>query len=132
MWDLFISHASEDKDDVVRPLAQKLRDAGLMVWFDEQTLRLGDSLRRKIDEGLAESTFGVVVLSPHFFAKEWPTRELDELFSREEAGGKVILPVWHNVNRGDVARRSPLAASKLAVSTSRGLDVSRELGKVPH
>jgi len=122
MWDLFISHASEDKDVVVRPLAQKLGEAGLNVWFDEQTLRLGDSLRRKIDEGLAESTFGVVVLSPHFFAKEWPTRELDGLFSREEAGGKVILPVWHNVNQGDVARRSPLAASKLAVSTSRGLD----------
>lgn len=92
------------------------------MWFDEQTLRLGDSLSRKIDEGLAESTFGVVVLSPHFFAKEWPARELDGLFSREEAGGKVSLPVWHNVNHGDVARRSPLAASKLAVSTSRGLE----------
>jgi hypothetical protein len=122
MWDLFISHASEDKDDFVRPLAQKLTEAGLNIWFDEQTLRLGDSLRRKIDEGLAKSTFGIVVLSPYFFAKEWPARELDALFSREETGEKIILPIWHNVNYTEVARRSPLAASKLAVSASRGLD----------
>jgi hypothetical protein len=122
MWDLFISHASEDKDDIARPLALKLAAAGLKVWFDEQTLQLGDSLRRKIDEGLAESTFGVVVLSPSFLSKEWPTRELDGLFSREDEGSKVILPVWHKITRSELARWSPLAASKLAVSTSCGLD----------
>ena len=122
MWDIFISHASEDKSAVARPLAQLLSDAGLRVWFDEQTLLLGDSLRDKIDRGLAESKFGVVVISPHFFAKRWPTRELDALFAREDDGDKVILPVWHDIDRSDVAKYSPLAATKLAVSTSRGLD----------
>jgi hypothetical protein len=122
MWDLFISHASEDKDAVARPLAARLANAGLKVWFDEQTLRLGDSLSRKIDEGLSTSRFGVVVLSPSFFAKEWPKRELDALFSREVGGEKVILPVWHNVDHAAVSVRSPLAAAKLAVSTSQGLD----------
>lgn len=48
--DVFVSHASEDKEAVVRPLAQAIRDAALQVWFDEFELRIGDSLRRKIDK----------------------------------------------------------------------------------
>ena len=61
--DVFVSHASEDKDAVVRPLAHALRAAGLRVWFGEFALHIGDSLRRKVDRGLATSRFGVVVLS---------------------------------------------------------------------
>jgi hypothetical protein len=44
-WDVFVSHASEDKEGFVRPLAEALKDRGLRVWFDEFTLRVGDSLR---------------------------------------------------------------------------------------
>jgi hypothetical protein len=69
-WDVFICHASEDKDNFARPLAEGLRREGLSVWFDEFTLKVGDSLRRSIDHGLGYSRFGVVVLSPAFFAKE--------------------------------------------------------------
>jgi TIR domain len=78
-WDVFISHASEDKELVARPLAQLLTGSGLHVWLDENELRLGDSLRIKLDQGLAASQFGVVVLSRAFFAKDWPQRELDGL-----------------------------------------------------
>lgn len=93
-WDVFVSHASEDKDPFVRSLADLLKAEGLRVWYDEFTLQIGDSLRRTIDRGLANSRFGVVVLSPSFFAKEWPQRELDGLSTRENNGAKVILPVW--------------------------------------
>lgn len=120
-YDVFISHASEDKDAVARPLARHLEDMGLRVWIDECELTLGDSLRRKIDFGLAKSTYGVVVLSPAFFGKEWPNKELDGLVAREDGSGKVVLPIWHNVNASDVLRFSPLLASKIAVSTTRGL-----------
>ena len=78
-WDVFISHAHEDKDDIVRPLAHALRQHDLRVWFDEFELRIGDSLRRKIDQGIARSAFGVVVLSTAFFAKNWAQYELDGL-----------------------------------------------------
>jgi hypothetical protein len=91
-WDVFICHASEDKKDFVDLFAHQLRDSGLSVWYDVFSLKLGDSLRRKIDEGLAESRYGVVVLSKHFFAKEWPQNELDGLMSREIAGTNVVLP----------------------------------------
>ncbi len=120
-YDVFISHASEDKDDVARPLAAHLEALGLRVWFDECQLTLGDSLRRNIDRGLIESRFGVVILSPAFFAKEWPNKELDGLVACEDGRGKVILPIWHKITATDIGRFSPILADKLAISTSRGL-----------
>lgn len=77
-----MSHASEDKDEVVRPLANAQQDAGLTVWYDEYELWLGDSLRRKIDRGLIASHFGVVVLSEAFFRKGWANYELDGLVTK--------------------------------------------------
>jgi hypothetical protein len=82
-FDLFISHASEDKEEFARPLAEALQALGVEVWYDEFQLRVGDSLRRSIDKGLANSRFGVVVLSSAFFAKNWPQYELDGLVARE-------------------------------------------------
>lgn len=121
-WDVFISHASEDKDDFVRSLADGLRARGLSVWFDELTLRVGDSLRRSIDRGLARSRFGVVVVSPNFLDKEWPQKELDGLVAREIDGAKVILPVWHNISSDEIRSYSPILADRLATRSSNGLE----------
>lgn len=117
-FDVFISHASEDKDDVVRPLAEALREGGLEVWYDEFELRIGDSLRRKIDSGLARSRFGVVVLSQDFFRKGWPNYELDGLVTRSVSGEQVLLPIWHKITKTEVIQYSPSLADKLARSTS--------------
>jgi TIR domain len=121
-WDVFISHASEDKDDFVRRLAHGLEEKGLKVWFDEFTLTVGDSLRRSIDDGLSRSRFGIVVISPAFLRKDWPQRELDGLVAREIRGVKVILPVWHNITADLVRKYSPTLADRLAVSSNRDLD----------
>jgi hypothetical protein len=121
-WDVFISHASEDKNSFVRPLADALRSSGLSPWYDETTLTVGDSLRRKIDEGLAHSRYGIVVLSHPFFAKEWPQQELDGLMAREVAGAKVILPVWHDITYEEVRGYSPILAGRVAAKSSEGLD----------
>ena len=123
-FDVFISHASEDKDDVARPLTKALGQRGLKVWLDEQELTLGDSLSRKIDDGLARSRFGVVVLSQAFFRKDWPQRELEGLVSRETMhGDKVILPVWHGVTKEEVYAKSPPLANRLAVDADKGVEV---------
>jgi hypothetical protein len=122
-WDVFISHASEDKDEIARPLAEALRAKGLRVWYDEFSLTVGDSLRKSIDQGLAHSRFGVLILSKHFFEKHWPELELNGLATREVGGKKVILPVWHNVGFDEVRRYSPTLADRLAVITKKnGLD----------
>lgn len=133
--DLFLSHASEDKDAIARPLYTALTKAGISVWFDEAELHLGDSLRRKIDQGLAECRYGVVILSTSFFAKDWPQRELDGLVARETASGqKAILPIWHQLQRAEVAKYSPTLADRVAGRSDEGIaalvrKISQVLGK---
>lgn len=118
-YDAFISHASEDKAKVVKPLAKALTSMKFNIWCDEFALEVGDSLRQSIDRGLANSRYGIVVLSPDFFAKNWPQYELNGLSAREIDGRKVILPVWHNVDQGDVLAYSPTLADKVALSTGK-------------
>ncbi|MFD8632365.1 DUF1883 domain-containing protein [Streptomyces sp. NPDC059533] len=116
-WDVFISHASEDKSTVARPLREALTERGVTVWLDEAQLRIGHSLRRKIDEGIRASRFGIVVLSKSFFAKGWTNHELDGLVTRNVAGEQSLLPIWHDLNGEDVRRYSPSLADKVAMST---------------
>lgn len=116
--DAFISHASEDKEGFVRPLAEALRSEGFDIWFDEFALSVGDSLRRTIDNGLVASRFGIVVLSSNFFRKNWPQYELDGLVAKEMEGQKVILPIWHMVSRDQVMEYSPSLADKVAINSS--------------
>lgn len=130
-FDVFISHAWEDKDDFVRPLAQALEAKRLRPWYDEFTLRPGDSLRRSIDNGLLTSQAGIVVLSPAFFAKRWTAYELDGLVqlhagAPEQVAGSEqtgrIIPIWHNVDAVTVARYSPSLANLVAIMSSMGVE----------
>jgi hypothetical protein len=124
LYDLFICHASEDKDGFVRPLAEALRSEHVAVWYDEFTLKFGDSIRRSLDKGLKQSRLGVVVFSHAFFDKKWPQYELDGLAEREMKGhDKVILPIWHGVSHDEVMQYSLSLAGKKAVSTHDGIDV---------
>ncbi|WP_109698168.1 toll/interleukin-1 receptor domain-containing protein [Chitinophaga deserti] len=128
-YDVFICHASEDKDDFVRPLAEKLSQQNIIVWYDEFSLSIGDSLSQKIDEGLANSHFGIVVLSPSFFRKPWAKRELSGLTAREMIENKnLILPIWHRVEVSDVLMFSPSLADKRAANSANGINsVIREI-----
>jgi TIR domain/Domain of unknown function (DUF1883) len=118
-FDVFISHAAEDKDQIVRPLAQALKDRGIDAWYDEYELRVGDSLRRKIDQGIARSRFGLVVLSPAFFAKNWPQYELDGLIAIEMNGGAGrLLPIWHAITKEELLRHSPSLVDRVALNTA--------------
>lgn len=119
-WDVFISHASEDKETFVFPLASALANLGVRVWYDEFSLRVGDSLSRSIDRGLAGAAFGIVVISRAFMHKHWPEYELRGLVAREVDEDRVILPIWHQVSREDVVAFSPPLADKVALDT-RGL-----------
>ena len=121
-WDVFISYASEDKAAVARPIAQALAEHGITVWFDEATLCLGDSLRRSIDQGLASSRYGVVIISHNFLAKDWPQRELDGLVARELKGRRVILPVWYEIEAEELAKYSPLLADRVGAKFTDGLE----------
>ena len=130
--DVFISHASEDKDAFVRPLANALIAEGLNVWYDEMTLRIGDSLRQKIDRGLANSRVGLVVLSPSFIDKGWTNYELDGIVTRTVSGEQVLLPIWHNITKQQVVDFSPSLADKVARSTATYTieEIAREIAEL--
>lgn len=133
--DFFISHASEDKDNLVRPLVSELARLGISVWYDEQTLELGDSLRRNIDDGLKKASYGIVILSHAFFSKKWTQYELDGLINRAvNDDGKVLLPIWHNIDAGEVAEYSHYLADKLALQTSIHTisEIANELSKIAY
>jgi len=103
-FDVFISHASEDKDAVARPLAYALKKFELKVWYDEFELKIGDNLTQAIlRDGLSKSRFGIVILSIDFFKKEWTRREFSEFEKRSGFIEKrIILPIWHNVTKQQV------------------------------
>lgn len=116
-WDVFVSHASEDKDTFARPLASALTNLGIRVWYDEFSLRVGDSISRSIDKGLVGSRFGLVIVSHAFLTKPWPEYELRGLVAREIAEDRIILPVWHGVVHSEVLEFSPPLADKVALDT---------------
>jgi hypothetical protein len=119
-WDIFLSYASEDRLEIADPLAEALADFGIKVWYDRMELQIGDSLRRKIEEGLNRCRYGVVILSPSFFSKHYPNIELDGLAQREIDGNKVILPVWHRVTDAQVRSFSPPLADRIAALSEEG------------
>lgn len=118
-WDVFISHASEDKKSIVKKLATILQEFGVRVWYDEFTLKIGDSLSKKIDEGLIDSNFGIVIISESFLNKKWPDYEYRSLLSKEDNFKKVILPIWHNVTNDLVTTFSLYLSDKYALDTTK-------------
>jgi hypothetical protein len=119
-YDVFISHAWEDKEAFVDEFVQCLRDRDIKVWYDKTQIKWGDSMRARIDSGLRKSKFGVAVLSPDYISdgKYWTKAELDGLFQLESINGKMLLPIWHNLTKKQVMQFSPILASRLALTTA--------------
>jgi hypothetical protein len=100
------------------------------VWYDQFSLRVGDSLRESIEAGLRECHKCILVLTPNFLSNEgWTKREYGSIFSREMVEQKkVILPVWHEISPQEVYQYSPILADRVAVPWSLGVEeVARKL-----
>ena len=117
-YDVFVSHAFEDKEDSDEFVRILQEEYGLKVWYDAVSIKWGDSIRTEIDKGLKKSKFGVVILSRSYISKYWTNYELEGLFQRESNGGKLILPIWHNITKQEVQNFSPSLAGKMAMSTA--------------
>lgn len=118
-YDIFISYATEDKESFVNSFVQLLQEKfNLKVWYDNISIKWGDNIRTEIDKGVKKSKFGIVILSRSYMTKYWTNYELEALFQRESNGGKLILPIWHNITKQDVQDFSPSLAGKLAMNTA--------------
>lgn len=133
-YDVFISHASEDKEDFVDEFVAELRNAGIKVWYDTTQILWGDSLRKRIDDGLKKSRFGIAILSPNYIAdgKYWTKEELDGIFQMESINGKTLLPIWHKLTKQEVINFSPIVANRKAMSTATMTpqEIAQELAKL--
>lgn len=119
-YDVFVSHAWEDKEDFVEDFVAELEKLDIKVWYDKQRIKWGDSMRARIDNGLKKSKFGIAVISPDYIAdgKYWTKAELDGLFQLESINGKTLLPIWHNITKQQVINYSPIIANKKAMTTA--------------
>lgn len=130
--DVFISHATEDKEGFVNEFKCELERRGVDVWIDDIDIKWGDSLRAKIDNGLKTSHFGIVVISRHYIRKGWTNYELDGLFEKEMTCGKTILPIWHDISKKEVQDFSPTLAGRKAMTTGNmtAAEIADELVKL--
>lgn len=118
-YDVFISHASEDKNDFVEPLARALQVAGIKTWYDSDQIGWGQSIRQSIDKGLVNSRFCIVVLSPDFLKKYWTNYELNGIFQKDAISkGSIVLPVWHKVTREEIQQKNLTLTDMLAMNTA--------------
>lgn len=121
-WDVFTSHSSDDKQKIAKPLAEELISLGLKVWYDEITLKVGDSLSREINNGLSHSEYGVVILSKTYLQRGWTIEELEALITLQASKRKtIILPIWHDVSPEEIQSRYPMVANSLGMKTSEGI-----------
>jgi hypothetical protein len=133
-FDVFVSHASEDKDVFVRPLFAELTKRQVRAWYDEAELKIGSSLRGSIEAGLAKSRFGIVILSPHFFAKKWTQHELDGILERDMDSKRFLLPVWHKITHDELVKINPPLADRFAIDSSKFSigEIAEKLAKAIH
>jgi hypothetical protein len=120
--ELFICHASEDKEVIARPLTEKLRAANFNVWYDEDQLFVGNRLTKEIAGGQSRSRYAIIILSHFVFEKHWPIREMNALKQLDQEKAIHILPVWHSVSHYDVKTHCEWLADHCYVTTDQGVE----------
>ena len=120
-YDVFISHAFEDKNPFTNELAYALKTKGLKIWYSGFELKLGDSIAGCVNKALKGAKYGVVVISPIYLKKQWAMNELKALFA-QEADCNRILPILHNITIDEIKKHLPMLADRYAISSDRGLE----------
>lgn len=115
-YDVFISHAYEDKSSFSNELAVALKKAGLKIWYSGFDLKIGDSIAESINRALQDARFGIVIISPVYLRKKWAMNELHALFASETSKDR-ILPVYHNISQDEVLNHFPLIADRFAINS---------------
>ena len=120
-YDIFISYAIEDKMEIAHDLYLRLQEKGLNVWYAGKELRVGDSLEDSIQDGIAKSRYGIILITQNYLRKNWTRKELYSLIAREDSGEKVILPIFHDISYEEVAKIDLRLADRWALSTKNGI-----------
>lgn len=118
-YDVFISHANKDKDDLIEELFQSLDKLGVEIFYDKETIDWGDKWKDKILEGTKKSEFAIIVISENFFGREWTEKELTEFLNKQNRNGqKLILPILHNISKEQLKEKYPNVADIQAIDSN--------------
>ncbi|MCR5803731.1 MAG: toll/interleukin-1 receptor domain-containing protein [Clostridia bacterium] len=119
-YDVFISHASNDKLDYVSGLVNEIKKLGIEVFYDSDVLSWGDNWKEKILEGTSNSEFAVIVISNSFFGREWTEKELNEFLKRQnESGQKIVLPLLYNISISEMTSKYPHLSEIQAIESTK-------------
>lgn len=111
--DVFLSHAGPDRE-TAEYLFGEMTARELDVWFDGAELRLGESLTRQIDCGIAASRVGVILVTQTLLTgRYWTEREMGALISFR----RRLIPVLDGVTFEELSAYSPLLADLIGLST---------------
>lgn len=128
-YDVFICHASEDKDTIAIPIYDALMGLNISAFIDHVEIKWGDSLIEKINSALAKSKYVIAILSASSVNKDWPKKELNSVLAREISEGKVkLLTLVKKEDEEIVASALPLLQDKLYMSyTNNPQDVAEKI-----
>jgi len=88
----FLSHSSADRD-LATTIYRSLRDQALPVWFDRLELQPGDSLLKKIVEGISESDYLLALVTDESKNSAWVEKEITIALTQEIHGtGPKVIP----------------------------------------
>ena len=130
-YHLFVTYASEDRD-YVNKLGGAFEGRGLNVWYDQTEIKVGDVVIDKINDGLSNSSYGVLVLSEHFFKKEWPQYEKKTLMYQYIEDKKLLFPMWHKIDKEGIKKHDPHLAGIFSLKSDLPLRtiVSKVMGQM--
>ena len=119
-YDVFLSHANQDKAEIVDELYESLEKLGISIFYDKETLEWGDNWKKRILEGTQKAEFAIIIISDNFFGREWTEKELSEFLGRQNRNGqKLILPIVHNITNEDLREKYPSVADIQTIDSQR-------------
>ncbi len=119
-FDVFISHANKDKENLIEELYSSLKTLGVTIFYDKESLEWGDNWKDRILNGTKKAEFAIIVISENFFDREWTERELHEFLNRQNRSGqKLILPILHNITASQLQEKYPSVADIQAIDSAK-------------
>lgn len=131
--EVFISHASEDKPNVVIPFVKELDKYGISYWLDSKEILPGDSMTDKIfKDGIGKTTYFVVFLSRNFLSKGWTNAELKNALAKQtRTNSKIVIPFLVDLSFSELIDKFPEFENIFCGNLDRGIeDAAYTLSKI--
>ena len=131
VFDLFVSYSHHNKIELAIPIVNELLKKGVKVWFDKFEIRTGDSITDKINEGLRDARYGLILISPYYIKSNWARQELNAFFKKQiTLQQKFILPIWYEISIADMFNYFPLLSDYRAIRIESDFNLDEVVSEI--